>query len=237
MQPILKVVTKPTVHLDPERVVERPEAAAQVTHCIAAFSRVETTMSSLFVNLLNTNIAAGADLYRDMQTASAKEAALSSLAASALSAQELPAFHSLLKVVKAARKTRDKYAHWYWGICDQVDDGLALIDPRYLMTYRASILDKRSRGIMSGANLDLSEVYLVRVKGLAADAAHFKQVNNLVFGVANMAAETNKKKRAERLQQLFHDALLRTAQSLEPRATPRKSQKARPELPEKPHRK
>ena len=159
MQPVLKIVKRPTIRLDPNAITERPEVAARIAQCIACFSRVETTMSALFINILGVNMSKGAALYANLNSANNKDSALRSLALAALTDRELLAFEAVIKVVKTHQKTRDKLAHWYWGVCDELKDGLILINPRYLMRYRAEILDWRQKGDMRGAKIDHKEVY------------------------------------------------------------------------------
>lgn len=89
---------------------------------------------------------------------------------------------ALLKVTGAQQKTRDKYAHWYWGTCEELLDGLVLVDPRHLMQRRARLLD----------------------------ATDFAELAKLVFSFANYVAEKDRHKRAEKLQALSRDARLRS---------------------------
>lgn len=194
-------------------------------------------MSSLFINILGTNMSKGAALYSDMNSATNRDSALRSIALAALNERELHVFDAVIKLVKACQKTRDKLAHWYWGTCAEMDDGLVLVDPRYLMRYRAEILDWRSAGDLRGAQIDLSQVYAVRTKFLDETAETFTHVAKLVFDLANLVAQAGQQKRGARLRALFADGMVQEALPQSMRSAIQRSLQAQPRLPGKPRRK
>ena len=140
-----------------------------------------------------------------MTSASAKDKALLSVALAALTEQEYMLLKALLKLKDGHQRSRDKLAHWYWGICDEVSDGLLLVDPRYLMRYRANVLDLHDKGKLQGAEIDRSKFYVVRPKDLKADAKAFIEMKDLIFSFANLVAEKNPAKRAQRFLALSND--------------------------------
>ena len=211
IHPILSLHKERTIRLDPQAVIERPEAAAWVMQCIANWSWVESATGTLFVNLLGTNLPAGAALYSDMTSALAKDRALRSVALAALPSEGYAILEALLKAMNARQKTRDKYAHWYWGVCEEMSDGLVLVDPRNLMRRRARLLayDKGRPKIPPDVYPDASMVYAARVSDLKLDAADFSEFAKLVFAFANYAAEKNPEQRALQLHKLSRDARIR----------------------------
>ena len=210
IHPILSLHKKPNVWLDPQALIQRPEAAAWVAQCIANWSWVESTMGTLFSNLLGTNLPAGAALYNDMTSALSKDRALRSVALAALTADDYALLEALLKFKDGHQRTRDKYAHWYWGICDEITDGLVLVDPRYMLQYRANLLDLHDKGQRVGAEMDRTKIYVARVKDLKADASDFAELAKLVFSFANLDAEKNPAKRERRRLALSSDARIRS---------------------------
>ena len=89
IHPVLKVRKNPTIRLDPTIITDRPEVAAWVAQCIANWSWVESATGTLFANLLgDSNLVAGAALYCDMKSATAKDQSLRSVALSTLSPAE-----------------------------------------------------------------------------------------------------------------------------------------------------
>lgn len=223
IHPILKLCKTPTINLNPQALIERPETAAWVAQCIANWSWVESTIGSLFVNLLGTNMPVGAALYNDMTSARAKDRALRSVALAALDSEDYALLVALLKLKDIHQHTRDKFAHWYWGVCAEISDGLVLVDPRYLRQYRADILDLHDKGQLRGAEIDRKKIYATRVKDLKADAKDFVELAKLVFSFANLVAEKNPKKRAQRQLALSNDARLQSILARDGHSVPKKT--------------
>ncbi len=211
IQPILTLHKNPTVKLNPQALIDRPEPAAWVAQCIANWAWAEHVFGSLFVNLLGTNLPAGAALYSDMTSALAKDRALRSVALAALNAKEYSLLEALLKLKDSHQRVRDKLAHWYWGVCREIQDGLVLVDPRYLMTYRANILDLYDKGELHGAQMDKSKFYVARTRDLKADAEDFAEFAKLAFKFANLVAEKRPKRRARLHRELSSDARIQSA--------------------------
>ena len=236
IRPLLSLERNPTVKLDPQIITDRQEAAAWVAQCIANWSWVEHTFGSLFVNLLGTNLPTGAALYNDMTSALAKDRALRSVALAALKPKEYKLLEAILKLKDSHQRTRDKLAHWYWGVCVEISDGLVLVDPRYLMQYRAGILDLHDKGKLRGAEIDRKKLYVVRVKDLQADAKDFAELAKLVFSFANLVAEKRPGKRAQQYRALSSDARIREALARGVRSARKKRPQAQPSRRRKPRR-
>lgn len=180
-QPILNVVKKPSIKLNSRTMSERPDVAAAVAQCIANWSWVELQIASLFVCLLGTkSMVAGATLYNDMDSARVKDRALRAVALSILSPDECKLLDALLAVVKTHQKTRDKLAHWYWGVCTQIKDGLVIVDPRYIVSLRpqGEQLAREGKPLPNDARqfFDFSEFFVYRLPELKAEAERFAEL-------------------------------------------------------------
>ena len=238
LHPILSLQKNPTVKLNPQAVAKRQEAAAWVAQCIANFSWVESAVASLFVNLLGTNLPTGPALYADMASANAKDRALRSVALAVLKPEEYTLLEALLTLIRSHQSTRDKLAHWYWGACSEISDGLVLVDPRYLMKHRAKMIDLFDKGqiTVSDAAFDLTKFFVVRVKDLQADAKDFAELAKLVFSLANLVSEKDGDKRDQRRLALSNDARIRSILARD-REEKKKTPPAPSSQPEKPTRK
>jgi hypothetical protein len=112
-----------------------------------------------------------------------KENGIKILARSKLHRGSYEIIDALLKVVDAHQKMRDKLAHWYWGISDQITDGLVLIDPKDLLIHDARIMDMHLRADQPTSDdrrLPLDRIYVYRTKDLQADAKAFIELAALV---------------------------------------------------------
>jgi hypothetical protein len=105
------------------------------------------------------------------------------LARSRLAPPDFAIIDALLKVIQSNQKTRDKIAHWYWGKSDQIEDGLVLIDPKYILIHDARLADMWRAGTHP-SNADyrypVDKIYVYRIKDLQVDAKAFCDLALLV---------------------------------------------------------
>ena len=218
IHPIVKLRKKYTILLDPEALIERPEVAMWIAQCIANWSWVESSTGSLFVNLLGTNLPTGAALYNDMASALSKDRALRSVALSSLTQEEYTLLGALLKLRESHQRARDRLAHWYWGVCAELDDGLVLVDPRYLIQYKANVLHLNDKNQPKSTEFDVNKIYAVRVKDLKEDTKKFAEFAKLTFKFADLVAEKDQRKREQQRRELSNDVRLRATRT--PSASP-----------------
>jgi len=133
--------------------------------------------------LLGINIEAGMELYNSFGGVSLKENSIKVLARAKLGPAHYEIIDALLKVINSHQKTRDKIDHWYWGISDQIADGLVLVDPKDILIRDARVMDKFLRSQQPTAEdhrMPLDRIYVYRVKDLQADARDFIELAKLV---------------------------------------------------------
>lgn len=188
-------------------MTERPETASWIAQAIANWSRVDATIATLFVRLINSNMRAAVELYNELESDRAKDAALRSAALAGMSKLEYELLLSQLAAIKTARKTRNKFAHWIWGVCDQVSDGLIAIEPRYMGRHSAEIL----MGKAYSTSIDLSEIYVFKTSYVKSQAQHFTDLSytNLLF--LDLVHQNTGPLRERPLQQLSQIAHLKKA--------------------------
>jgi hypothetical protein len=182
-QPLNSIRPDAGITFTPESTIDRPEVGAWIAQCIACYSWVETQTSRLFSLLLKLNVEAGVELYNGFGGASLKENGLKILARSRLAPPDFAIIDALLKVIQSNQKTRDKIAHWYWGKSDQIEDGLVLIDPKYILIHDARLADMWRAGTHP-SNADyrypVDKIYVYRIKDLQVDAKAFCDLALLV---------------------------------------------------------
>ncbi len=210
-QPLLKTYPNAGMAFAPELTINRPEVAAWIAQCITCWSWVETQTSGLFTLLLGLNVEAGMELYNSFGGASLKENGIKILARSNLERADYEIIDALLKVVNSHQRTRDKIAHWYWGLSDQIPDGLVLIDPKDLLIRNARVEAKLRVGehaTHDDLRIPLEKVYVYRIKDLQADATAFTELADLVTKCHRLCMVRNRKRRAELRDALSKDGRL-----------------------------
>jgi hypothetical protein len=206
-QPISKIAPKARISFNPYWFLERPEVAAGIGQCIMRWATVETQVSHIFTVLAGLNSEAGVELYNAFGGASLKDNSIKVLARSRLEPSDCKIIEALLKVVQSHQKIRDKIAHWYWGMSDDIPDGLILIDPKYLLARHARFLDFRKKGQVPLFSIDLEKIYVYRVSDLEVDANAFMQVAELVRRCYLLCSRTGEKLVALRDELSKHDLL------------------------------
>jgi len=109
---------------------QRENLASLAMEAVAAWAHVEGIMLHMFVRLAGGEQADAAAVFLAMETATAKAAAITTLAERKLPADGVALLRAILKAHKSGQKERDKLAHWIWGTSNDLPDALLLKDPR-----------------------------------------------------------------------------------------------------------
>jgi hypothetical protein len=206
-QPLSSVIKgSKSFQIGPNAVSLRPNTAIWIAQAIANWSRVDMTIATLFICMTGDKWDAAAELYGELESDRAKDAAIRAVALSSLSNAEHAKFSSHFAAIRTARKTRNKFAHWIWGACDQIENGLIAIDPRYLGAHSAKMLS----GHASPANLDTSKIYVFTSSYTEGQAAHFQDLA-LASSLLTEMAHLQGAERAQRYDGLSRFAHLRKA--------------------------
>lgn len=127
---------------------DRQSLCVKALNAIAAWSNVESFMLKTYVELAGGADADAAAIFVALETRSAKSAAIDTLARLKLDDKHLALLRAIISIVNSTQKTRDKLAHWTWGISPQIPDAVLLSDPRNLeqtpdkiFVYRAKDFD------------------------------------------------------------------------------------------------
>lgn len=183
-------------------VSTRHESAIWLAQAVASWSMVDATTANLFITLTGDRWEDAADLYAAIESERAKDAALKALALAFFSKAEHDKFNQQLSAMASARKARNKFAHWVWGECTQVKDGLIAIDPRHLGRHVAKMLAGKARS----RDIDLEKVYVFTTNYIRVQALQFEELaraNSTFTELAHLAG-TERVQRFEALSQFSH---------------------------------
>jgi hypothetical protein len=109
-----------------------PQLASVALEAIASWSNVEGFLLRMFEALLGGNGSVAVAMYRALETQSAKTKAIRAAANSVLSERpdELRVLKALLAIAQTNEKSRNKLAHWVWGLSRDIPDAFLLADSR-----------------------------------------------------------------------------------------------------------
>lgn len=140
-----------------------PDLAVLAIEALASWSNVEAFLLRLFIDLFGGHGSLAASVFLSLEGQSAKNAAISAAAASALADRpnELRVLLAILAIAKTNEKDRNKLAHWTWGDSPKLPDALLLVDPRSTI-----------------GEFDLSKVFVYR----ATDFHRIIQANDRLCG-------------------------------------------------------
>jgi hypothetical protein len=148
----------------------------------------------------------------------AKDAAIRSLAASALNDDEHKLFERLQRYIKTQQKTRDKLGHWIIGSSDTIPGAMIIIDPMTLWAstadfkhaLREALKTKRPPWTISDTTRR-DEVYVYRINDIDADAKCFASLADLVGQFTRLCSlRKDDPQRLSVFDELSRDARLRT---------------------------
>lgn len=183
-KPLYKLYPNTGISLTPESITERPNVCAEIAKCISTWSWVDTQVGWLYATLHGSSIEHAARLWIEMDSDFAKNKAILGAGLQRLPDRvEYNLLPAVLQVVKDNKSTRDKLAHWYWGVASECDDGLILVNPKFIIPWRARSLSHMRSGRptdVSNLRLPDDEVYLWRLKDLQRTSADFVELASLV---------------------------------------------------------
>ena len=98
---------------------------------IASFATVESWMLELYLDLAGGNKSLAASIFITLESRSARSSALQPLIAT-LEPTYQALYRAIAKLIKTRAVSRDKLAHWVWGVTNDIPDALLLADPKFL---------------------------------------------------------------------------------------------------------
>ena len=212
-QPLSRVSSTAGFALHATGFEQRPAIAQGIAQCIAYWSWVDTQISRLYVILLGGNEEMATSAYNALESAKAKRDAILSLALSHLKAEDYRIVAALLRYVKSQQSTRDRIAHWMWGLpSDDLPDAMVLVDPKFLISQHARIKSEfrtLGRNTYDTVSIPRDEVFVYRPDDLARDAEEFSGLAELVNKVAGLCyGGFQNSARDQRYDELTKDARL-----------------------------
>jgi hypothetical protein len=144
-QPLLSytrlIMTKGINLVPGAEVLERkPEFAALIGQVIAWSSELELSVAIAVVHILGDHAGSGISMYLALVGGSAQNATVRAAAAHNLSPADNQVFESILNVVEAVSKRRNKVAHHLWAEWPDMPDAIVLQDPEQTIIANAGNL-------------------------------------------------------------------------------------------------
>lgn len=204
-QKILSFHTNPSLTLSPEVMNERPEVCAKIASCIALWAWVDTQFGTLYVTLVGTEKETAAEGWVKSDSATAKTNLLRGAALAALSRPEIDLLDKINTIAKSCQKDRDKLAHWFWGVCPEIADGLVAVNPKFLIVQRAkniALINAGSRLTIDDLNIPYGEQYVWTLKCLEAIERRMIKMAGLVNTFISVAYKKDASERAQLLREL-----------------------------------
>lgn len=107
-----------------EGLAQRPQAAALIGQCIAAWSDIELVTSLFLPTMLNAQTVPGAALYLRLGNARAKKDALDAVARTIFSEEQFNLYNIVMTFKYSMEKQRADLAHGLFGITSDDPDGV-----------------------------------------------------------------------------------------------------------------
>lgn len=137
-QPLSKFVRQDqpwALTFDAAELRKKPGLAALIAETVAKASAMEHGMAMILVQLLHASPEPAFAMFSEVMDSSNKRSMILAAARSALPPDDFETFEVIAAVYRTQMDVRNKFAHWLWGSCEQVGDGLLLVDPRYMLKH------------------------------------------------------------------------------------------------------
>lgn len=180
-QPLSRVKRNASTRFDPDVLLSHPKLAVFPVTTISRWARTDATFAELLSAMLKSpDLVIGMAMYQALIGGASRQTALLAAAEVALSTEDYWLLKAVIKANKPSRDQRNDFAHYLWGVSDDVPDALLLVDPtvfvRHLTTrslYSKNMLAMISRfgNARPSGELDHSKVQVYRERDLE-QAAH-----------------------------------------------------------------
>lgn len=131
----LKKVTKYSYEFGVTSLQKYPNLSAKIAEAIAIMSEIDHAMGLVLVKILHASPEPAFAMFSELMDSKMRQAMILAAARSSFSDEDFETFEAIMSVVHSQAKTRNKFAHGLWGVCEQVSEALLNVDPRYLLTH------------------------------------------------------------------------------------------------------
>jgi len=185
----------------------RPQIAAKIAECIAAWTEIETLLGLLLSFLLHATPKAALAMYAGVENRASQLRMLHAAASAELPKNHYDVIATLFTVyVRPAMRERDKFAHWCWGHSPELPDALLLTEPanKTLGLYRANELGK---GRLVDVSSRFETIFVVKEADLGRVLDRFRKTELLIRRAASSVWSLNSsQERDAQLQDLSNDS-------------------------------
>lgn len=132
-------------------------------------------MAMILVNVLHASPEPAFAMFSEVMDSGNKRAMILAAARASLAAEDFEWLEAIASVYRMQMDIRNKFVHWLWGACEQVEDGLLLVDPRYMLGHarqhqqewkRTEMENSRSGEqhdrLMAAMRFDFDKIYVYR---------------------------------------------------------------------------
>lgn len=180
-----------TITLDAQELRKQPLLAAMASEVIAKASSMDFAMGRILVHLLHTSPPVAFSIFSSVTDASNREKMILAAAKTALSPEDFERFRAVYTIYRRCLDSRNKLAHWIWGSCNLVPEGLLLVDPRYLLTHTRELQQARKEAhvetnrethsrMMETMFYDFDKIYVYRTADFVSILSEFEQALNMI---------------------------------------------------------
>lgn len=157
---------------------------ADVAYVIALWAHTDGDIASILSRMLKADIAVGTAMYLSLANAGAQKSALAAAAKEALPEWQQIILQSIGSVADPWRKERNMFAHYAWGHCSEVSDGILLAHPKVIVNYNISHRQRVTnlpdgRGIIQPKPIDDKQILVYRREDFDSAILHAERARDL----------------------------------------------------------
>jgi hypothetical protein len=128
-QPLSRVRPSAKVFASPESIQRRPRLAPFIAEVIARWADIEANVGSILAFLLAAEAGPTIAMLQAVRSASAQMDMIEAAGKIKLTDPELEMFEAVVRLARSAARKRNNVAHHIWAYCNEIPEGLLLIEP------------------------------------------------------------------------------------------------------------
>ncbi len=140
-QPLYKASPGSQLIFGPTMLESRTHLASMIGQGISVWAYTETNWGNILAAIMHVDSSAAMRMYAAVEGFHNQRQMVRAVARSNLSGSDLEAFEDTFDAVNQSAKQRHRFAHWIWGVSENLPNDLLLMEPKEYWRLHGAMYD------------------------------------------------------------------------------------------------